>query len=1073
MTTQTTAPQDSKESVLGRMTDAVFALDNDWRFTYLNVRAEDVLGADASELVGERVWDAFPEARDSTFYREYHRAVSEQEPVSFEEYYEPLETWFSVRAFPSETGLTVYFRDVTEERDRRVELERERERLGVRERFDAVFTAVPALGSKASNVGDFEARLVDRAQRVDGIHSARFDRFAAGDGTERATRCAGTLAFDSGTPAAFDEAAEQQTVTRVPIAETGVERYDALSATLVFVPVALADRFHGVLTLAVDESVHEHAAATLFERLGAAVGSVVENVARRERCRSIADAFDRADVGMYLVDETDDLAWANQTFAEYVGIDRADAVGRDHERFVDEQLDAVLEDTDRLADALLASDRGATDGSEARLARVSESYDRDERVLEHTAHSVEMGRFDGGTAHAFEDVSDRVDAEESLAEIEWVRDSLLDDFPGMIYRRRDAETWAFDHVSGRVASLTGYDADELKSNVAWETTVVHPNDRQEVRESSRAQLADGESFELTYRLVHRDGGIRWVWEYGRRLETADGERIAGFVSDITERREVKDQLQWIEDRFHSLVEHVSEYAIFSIDRDGCIENWNDGARCITGYDADEAVGMRLSAFAPDDGDERYRPDSGMAEAMLDGESSEEGWMRSKDGSEFWARVALRSLTDADGDVYGFVAVVRDMTEQRRRRRELEHQRDELVTLNRINGVIRDIDRELVRANTRQEICTAICERLTSDDRYELAWIGESDPARNAVTPIEWAGEHGSYVEDLDVTLDGELGDGPVGRSVRNQSVAVTQRIDSDPQFEPWREAALDRGFYSSASVPIEYDGIPYGVLCLYSGESEAFDERERTVLAELAEMIGYAFNAVDRKQALVEDSMTELEVTLSDTLPRLTELTEGTDERIFVTSTAETASGTFLQYVRTESVDPHEVGAVLDDVDRVRSYDVLWNRETSGSLSVSLDEAPLTQVVSAYGGRVESLVAEDGEATATIRFPKRANVRAVTERLGDAFPDLEVVAKRTVSPEDESQRLSSMVDEELTDRQTEVLRTAFHAGYYEWPRDTDGTNLSEQLDLSPATVSQHLRAAHRKVVGTVVERGGQ
>ncbi|WP_254538860.1 bacterio-opsin activator domain-containing protein [Halomarina litorea] len=104
----------STTDVLERVTDAVFALDGEGRFTYLNERAEHIFGRDGEELLGEVVWEAFPEATDSTVRDAHERAMATQEPVSFEEYYAPLDSWVEMRAYPSETGLSVYLRDVTD-----------------------------------------------------------------------------------------------------------------------------------------------------------------------------------------------------------------------------------------------------------------------------------------------------------------------------------------------------------------------------------------------------------------------------------------------------------------------------------------------------------------------------------------------------------------------------------------------------------------------------------------------------------------------------------------------------------------------------------------------------------------------------------------------------------------------------------------------------------------------------------------------------------------------------------------------------------------------------------------------
>jgi PAS domain S-box-containing protein len=115
--------------VFERVSDAFFALDEDWRFTYVNETAATLLEVDGSAVVGERIWEEFEEAVGTTFHEKFQEAMASQEPVSFAEYYEPLRAWFEVNAYPSESGLSVYFRDVTERKEREQELEASRRRL--------------------------------------------------------------------------------------------------------------------------------------------------------------------------------------------------------------------------------------------------------------------------------------------------------------------------------------------------------------------------------------------------------------------------------------------------------------------------------------------------------------------------------------------------------------------------------------------------------------------------------------------------------------------------------------------------------------------------------------------------------------------------------------------------------------------------------------------------------------------------------------------------------------------------------------------------------------------------------
>ncbi len=121
--------RDRTEQILESITDAFFTVDNRWCFTYINRQAEPLLQRQREELLGKNVWSEFPEAVDSTFYREYQRAVAEQVSVEFEEFYPPLDTWFAVHAYPYENGLSVYFQDVTERKTAELSLLRNERQL--------------------------------------------------------------------------------------------------------------------------------------------------------------------------------------------------------------------------------------------------------------------------------------------------------------------------------------------------------------------------------------------------------------------------------------------------------------------------------------------------------------------------------------------------------------------------------------------------------------------------------------------------------------------------------------------------------------------------------------------------------------------------------------------------------------------------------------------------------------------------------------------------------------------------------------------------------------------------------
>lgn len=103
-------------NILKRITDAFFALDLEWRFTYVNSQAERVLQKSQDQLFGNNIWDVFPEIIGSTFYDEFHRAIAKQISVDFEVYYPLSDRWWEIHAYPSQEGLSVYLQDITERR---------------------------------------------------------------------------------------------------------------------------------------------------------------------------------------------------------------------------------------------------------------------------------------------------------------------------------------------------------------------------------------------------------------------------------------------------------------------------------------------------------------------------------------------------------------------------------------------------------------------------------------------------------------------------------------------------------------------------------------------------------------------------------------------------------------------------------------------------------------------------------------------------------------------------------------------------------------------------------------------
>ncbi|ELZ79217.1 light and oxygen sensing histidine kinase [Haloferax gibbonsii ATCC 33959] len=227
--------------VLERMDEAVMGFDADWRVTYVNSTAEHGLGMSAEAVLGTRIWDSVPES--AVFREEFERAMERQEPATFEQYYDRLETWYAVRAYPSETGLSVYFTDITEQLEHEVEAEQYGRMLA------AVADAVYALDDEGrfAAVNPAFERLtgLDRDRVIGSSTALLTENASATDGSDEAfaSTSQGIVELDLRTP---DEGVVRVEDHRTPLVVGGEEvgsvgvlrdvtkrhRYERLLATL-------------------------------------------------------------------------------------------------------------------------------------------------------------------------------------------------------------------------------------------------------------------------------------------------------------------------------------------------------------------------------------------------------------------------------------------------------------------------------------------------------------------------------------------------------------------------------------------------------------------------------------------------------------------------------------------------------------------------------------------------------------------------------------------------------------------------------------------------------------------------
>ncbi len=168
--------------------------------------------------------------------------------------------------------------------------------------------------------------------------------------------------------------------------------------------------------------------------------------------------------------------------------------------------------------------------------------------------------------------------------------------------------------------------------------------------------------------VRKDGTRFWANVVITALRDPAGGVVAfaKVTRDLTERREAERELYRAEQRFHQVVDAITDYAIFMLDPEGRVQTWNAGATKIKGYDASEIVGQHFSVFYTPEDRAAGKPGHNLEAVRRDGRHEDESWRVRKDGTRFWANVVLTALRDEAGTLLGFAKITRDLTDKKER-----------------------------------------------------------------------------------------------------------------------------------------------------------------------------------------------------------------------------------------------------------------------------------------------------------------------------------------------------------------------------------------------------------------------
>ena len=485
----------------------------------------------------------------------------------------------------------------------------------------------------------------------------------------------------------------------------------------------------------------------------------------------------------------------------------------------------------------------------------------------------------------------RADLEASRGRLQ----AIIETIPEVVYIAEASDLRTI-FVSPNAEKVIGVPAQALLGDWSRWVAHVHPEDRAGMEAAARQAAEKGGDFELEYRFAPGAGEPEhWVLDRGRIVEADGAQRVYGILSEITERRQweqtlrhrlgmesllagiaadfVKTPMERVDESIDRTLEALGRFTgadrcylfeFFSNDR--LMRNTHEWCAAGVEPQIEHLQDLLTADFESILGPLRRNEPVHIADPSSLPEAM----------AEYLAGMGIRSLllspVSFAGRLKGFIGF--DAVAESRAWPEedvdllgvaaqsiagaLEHRdaRKDLASVNRGLRVLNACNAALLYATSENELLQQVCQLAVHLGGYRMAWIGLlTDEPEKRIDPAWSAGDDGGYLEGIEVTwADEPCGRGPTGTAARNGRPDVCQYIDSDPDYVPWRERAMRHGFRAAAGFPIRVDNRMFGVLSLYSRQSDAFTTDEVRFLQDLANNVGYGVSALrarsEREQAL-------------------------------------------------------------------------------------------------------------------------------------------------------------------------------------------------------------------------------
>jgi len=418
----------------------------------------------------------------------------------------------------------------------------------------------------------------------------------------------------------------------------------------------------------------------------------------------------------------------------------------------------------------------------------------------------------------------------------------------------DAATGIVVDANPAAEALMGYSRAEL---IGMHITMLHPEAERERVQDELRKATQHAAPHLGLHIQQKDGKCVPVAIWSSEvLKLADRSITIDEFRDITVLNDEIKHLEQVEARYRGLLEAAPDGMVV-VNQGGEIVLLNAQAEKQFGYRRDELLGQKVTDIIPQGFAERLIADGTRtaAEALAQqiGTGIELNGLR-KDGSSFPIEIMLSPLESAEGILV--TAAIRDITVKKER----EHR---LTAQNWALSAYASAAMALTSARTSEDLLKAVCEAITSQSIYVLAWVGiAEDGPEKKIRVVAAAGSAAAesaagvnaaaYMDGMHLSWseDEPGGQGPTGICIRTNKLVNIEDFETSDVSAPWRERAMQYGVRSGLFVPLTVEGGWHGELVIYAARPKAFEAPAIEVFQHLGEQIVHGVHALDQGWAL-------------------------------------------------------------------------------------------------------------------------------------------------------------------------------------------------------------------------------